>query len=265
MPSTWTSYPMSERHGRSGSVTRHVSIDTCDGRDALTVTQRDECDGKRDATVTPTVTVNVSELATIDDFSCLPGSPPASETSQAGLRSASFLFGEARLQAKLFRFDPRAEVGPAWLEPRRDPLVIRRRASRFLVHRLAYVSDEYVELTVSPVSVLIVLRQLDHCGNEVGGFHGVQSQQHHLHVCHDEPPPVTSSHVDEMDTPCPTWTLQARGAGGRAAEEDRRSMNNEIKIWAAAPPTPLRGGRRSRERSGPKTATRVAYLRCASR
>jgi hypothetical protein len=47
---------MRDRHVRSGSVTRHVSIDTRDERDALTVTHRDVCDGERDATVTPNVT-----------------------------------------------------------------------------------------------------------------------------------------------------------------------------------------------------------------
>lgn len=47
---------MRNRHAASGSVTRHVSIDTRDGRDALTVTTVTQCDGKRDATVTPNVT-----------------------------------------------------------------------------------------------------------------------------------------------------------------------------------------------------------------
>ncbi len=36
---------------------RHGSKEPCDGRDALTVTHRDERDGKRDATVTLTVTL----------------------------------------------------------------------------------------------------------------------------------------------------------------------------------------------------------------
>jgi hypothetical protein len=56
MPSIWANYPMHDRHGRSGSVTRHVPIGTRDVRDALTVTQRDERDANRDGTVTVNVT-----------------------------------------------------------------------------------------------------------------------------------------------------------------------------------------------------------------